>query len=286
MNNKNNIIKLVIFQVLIIGTFAPLSKYVYNAGVDPLNFSSQILFTASMILLLFTFTRGQNKILRIPLKHILYLIAIGIIGGGLAHSLFSSGLKFTTAINCSFIMQGSIIFIPILSYFLLKEHLKFYKIILIITLAIGVYLVTTSGRLIVPQSGDLLILLSSLSFSIGMVLSKITLKEIPVITFSIYRALFGSIAIFLYLFFADLINPDISWLWVLSGGSLIAIGTMITNTLIKNTTASYVSMMSMSIPVVTIVFAYIFLGEDMTAIQIIGGCIVVLSGVYVHRMDV
>ena len=93
-------------------------------------------------------------------------------------------------------MQSSVFFIPILSFFILKERLNIYKIALIITLVIGVYLVTTSGKLIVLQWGDLFIITAALSFSIGVVLSKITLSEIPVLTFSIYRALFGSITIF------------------------------------------------------------------------------------------
>ncbi len=286
MKNKNSILKWIILQILFVGTFIPLTKYIYSQGVDPLNFTYQITLVASIILMVYSLFRDRSQFVEIKRKHLLYLLLTGIIGGGLAHSFLATGLNLSSAINCTFIMQTSVFFIPVLSYFFLKEHLRLYKILLIFVLLSGVYLVTTSGKLLTPQFGDLLIIGSSISFSIGIIISKILLKEISVITFAMYRSLFGSMSILIFLIIMDMINPDISWKWVIIMGSVAAIGILTLSKILESSTASYMSMMSMSIPVVTAILAFIFLDEKMTLHQIIGGIIVVFSGIFVHRADV
>jgi drug/metabolite transporter (DMT)-like permease len=67
---------------------------------------------------------------------------------------------------------------------------------------------------------------------------------------------------------------------------MIVLGTLALSKVLKESTASYASMMSTSIPVVTAIFAYALLGEELTFAQIIGGAVVLLSGVFVHTTDV
>jgi drug/metabolite transporter (DMT)-like permease len=286
MKIKNSNLKYLIFQILITGMFIPLVKYVYNSGVDPLNFSCQILFAAFIILSAYSMSAEKGASFRIKKKHLSYLLAIGLVNGGLAYAFFSTGLKISSVVNCIFLMQAGVFFVPVLSYFFLKEHLKLYKIMLISILIVGVFFVTTSGEMAIPGTGDILLLLSALSFSIGTILSKIILEEVSIITFSLFRTLFGSISILIYLAVTDGINPDINIFWVFGSGLMIVLGTLALSRVLRETSASYVSMMSMSTPVVTLVFAYAFLGEEMTTAQLVGGVIVVFSGFLVHTADV
>lgn len=274
-----------ILQILLVGAFIPLSKYVYNTGIDPLNFTYQFMIVSAVIIMAFTSFKDRS-LFKINSRHLLYMIVIAVIGGGLAHGFLSNGIKLSSAINCTFLMQLSVFFIPVLSYFLLKEHLRPYKLFLIIFLITGVYMVTTGGRLIVPAHGDFLILGSTLAFSIGIVLTKRALDEIPVITFAMYRSVLGSLSIFIFLVISELLNPEISWKWVIIAGVLGAISIITMSMVLEASSASYLSMMSMSIPVVTAVIAFFVLDEKMTAVQMVGGAIVVLSGVFVHRADV
>ncbi|MDY6934922.1 MAG: DMT family transporter [Spirochaetota bacterium] len=285
MNNKNSVLKLMILQILLVGSFIPLSKYVYNKGIDPLNFTYQFMIVASLVIIIYTSIKDRRLFI-IKGSHLLYLLIIAIIGGGFAHAFLATGLKLSSAINCTFIMQISVFFIPVLSYFILKEHLKPFKIFMIVFLLIGVYMVTTGGDLIIPESGDFLIIGSSLSFSIGIVLSKIALKEIPVITFALYRSILGSLSIFIFLLISGMVNLNISWEWVIIAGMLGSISILTMSKVLESSSASYLSMMSMSIPVVTAIIAHTFLDEKMTILQIVGGVIVVLSGIFVHRSNV
>ena len=286
MKNKNSNLKYIILQILISGTFIPLAKYIYNSGVEPLNFSCQILFAAFAILALYSISFEKGASFRINKKHLSYLLIIGLVNGGLAYAFFSAGLKISSAVNCTFLMQTSVFFVPVLSYLFLKEKLNSKKIALISVLIIGVFFVTTSGEMAIPDTGDLLILLSAISFSIGTIFSKKILENISIISFSLYRTLFGSISILIYLVLAGRLNPEINWIWVSGSGLMIVLGTLALSKVLKETTASYVSMMSMSTPVVTTLFAYAFLGEEMTAAQMIGGVIVIFSGIFVHTADV
>lgn len=285
MENKDTNLKYLIFQIVITGTFIPFVKYVYNSGADPLNFSCQILLAAFMILTLYSLSTEKGKSFRIKKRHISYLLMIGLVNGGFAYAFFSTGLKISSVVNCIFLMQTGVFFVPVLSYFFLKEHLKFYKIALISILITGVFFVTTSGEMTVPGTGDILLLLSTLSFSIGTILSKIILEEISIITFSLFRTLFGGLSILLYLAVTGALQPDINILWVSASGLMIVLGTLALSKVLKETTASYVSMMSMSTPVVTAIFAHAFLGEEMTLAQIVGGAVVIFSGVLVHAAD-
>src|SRR6056297_1028655 len=78
-----------------------------------------------------------------------------------AYILTTFGLEFTTSINYSFITRSNLIFTTILAYFFLKEKMHLEKSLLIIGFFIGIYLVTTKGETIIPQIGDLLILIGA-----------------------------------------------------------------------------------------------------------------------------
>ena len=86
MKKDKSVLKLIILQILIVGSFIPLSKYIYNSGVDPLNFSYQILLLASVFLSIYALASDKTKLVQLNKKHVLYMIAIGIIGSGAAHS--------------------------------------------------------------------------------------------------------------------------------------------------------------------------------------------------------
>lgn len=275
-----------ILQILISGLLVPLLKYIYSKGIDPLNFSYQIMLAASFILYSYSFASGRKTVLIINRKQLLYLIIIGIISGALAYSFFSIGLKYRSVVNCTFLMQSSVFFIPVLGHFFLNEKLGLYKISLISALLAGLYLTVTSGEIIIPQIGDLLILASAASFSIGIIMSKIILREVSAITFSLYRSLFGSISLFIFLIITGLIKSEINWLWIILTGFIISLGLISAGKVLEKSSVSYLSMMGMSVPVVTAVIAYLFLNESMGFLQIMGGAVIILSGFLVHRTGV
>ena len=80
----------------------------------------------------------------------------------------------------------------------LRLNLKYPKVILICTLIIGCYLMTTKGLVFVPAKGDVLILIGILSASFGFTIGKVILRTVFVIGLAIYRTLIGGISVLLF----------------------------------------------------------------------------------------
>ena len=180
------------------GTFLTV-KYLLNAGVDPLNFSYQILIAAALLLLAYGLYNEPNQIFHLSIRTISVMALIGVIGSGLVYGLGGLGLKYSTVTNYSFLSQTAVFFITMLAFFFLKENLKPMKVALLCLLLLGVYLIATKGNLIVPAKGDLFVLIAALAYAIASVLAKIALRNVPTLTFTAYRLFFGGVSLILFL---------------------------------------------------------------------------------------
>jgi drug/metabolite transporter (DMT)-like permease len=204
----------------------------------------------------------------------------------MAYGLGFLGLQKSTAINYTFLTQTTVFFTPVLAFFFLKEHLKPHKTVLIFALLLGAYLVSTNGKFILPKISDIYILLGSVAISSSIILTKIALKKVPTLTFSMYRALFGGISLLIFLFLTNKVTLDFNWRWIAIVGLVVATGIYTMNKALEYGSASYLHMMNMSVPVITATFAYLILGESMTLIQIIGGALIIVSGFFVHKLKI
>ncbi len=286
MEKKNLALIWIMIQVVLTAGLILLTKYVFNLGIEPLNFSYQILLVSAVYLFAYALIKEPKALLSIDKQSMLAIVLIGIFGGGLTYGLGSLGLQISTAINYAFLIQTTIFFTPILAFFFLKEHLKPHKTVLIFALLIGSYLISTNGKLIIPNIGDLYILLSSIAFSLGVIFTKIALRKVPTLTFSMYRSLFGGLSLLLFLLFIRKVNVDFHWYWISIVGLVIAAGIYSMNKTLEYGTASYMQMMYISVPIITAIFAYLILGELMSPVQIIGGIIIIISVFFVHKLEI
>ncbi|MFC1615712.1 DMT family transporter [Patescibacteria group bacterium] len=286
MKKKNLVFVWVTIQIVLTASMILLIKYVIDKGGDPLNFSYQILLASVVYLFLYALIKEPKALVKVDTKSLIIIVLAGITGGAITYGLGFLGLQKSTAINYSFLIQTTVFFTPVFAFFFLKEHLKPFKMVLIFTLLIGVYLVSTNGELILPKTGDLYILFSTIAISTSVILTKIALRKVSTLTFSMYRALFGGLSLLLFLLIIDKINLEFYWFWIAIVGLVIAVGIYAMNKTLEYGTASYMQMMNMSVPVITAIFAYIVLGESMTLIQMIGGVIIIASGVFVHKLKI
>lgn len=286
MGKKNLALIWIIIQVVQTAGLILLIKYVFELGIDPLNFSYQILLASAVYLLIFALIKEPKILISMDRKSFLTIVLIGMIGGGVTYGFGAIGLQKSTAINYAFLIQTSVFFTPVLAFFFLKEHLKPYKVALITVLLLGTYLISTNGEMIIPIIGDLLIILSAGAFSLSVILTKIALRKVSTITFSMYRALFGGLSLMLFLFLINKISLDFNWFWIVITGFIIAVGIYAMNKVLEYATASYMQMISMTVPVITATFAYFVLGEVMTPIQMIGGVLIIASGCLVHTLKI
>jgi drug/metabolite transporter (DMT)-like permease len=171
---------------------------------------------------------------------------------------------------------------------------------MVVVMFVGVYFLTTEGKMIVPKVGDLLIIGAAMMWSAGAVTMRLLLRgnKVSGETATFVRSLITlPVVMFVVLVapvlpsFAQgvfLVNPfEFGYLsYGLIRGALSAITLIFLNRSLKISSASYNTMMSMMVPVMVSVLALLFLGERVSVMQALGGGLIILSGVGTHYLRV
>ena len=215
------------------------------------------------------------------------IVVITILGGVAANILSYFGIKLSTAVNYSFIIRTSMVFTILLAYFFLKEPINKEKIILVVILLIGVYLISTNGILLIPKIGDILIILAAFFYSSQIIIIKDVLKKVPAAVVANMRLFFASLFL---LPIAYLFNKN--FFFIPNIGLVIALAIVMSFALVflyktlEIKSASYMTMMNNIVPIIVVIFSLIFLKELVNHYQIIGGALIILSGILIHRVDI
>ncbi|MFH1642198.1 MAG: DMT family transporter [Nanoarchaeota archaeon] len=254
-------------------------------GAEPVSFLFQIVVFSFLFLCIWNL--GNIKNLAKAKGNLKKIALIGIFGTGLGNIIGYYGLKYSTAVNYGFIVKTSLIFTVFLAFIFLKEPLHKEKIILMIILLIGVYLISTKGTLIIPRIGDLLIVVSAFFYSSQAVISKHVLKKVPPAILANLRLFFGALFIlpFAYIFNKDLFHIDNLSLVIAIAVSM-ALALIFLYKTLEIRSASYMTLMNMTTPVIVAVLSIIFLDELMNLYQVLGGALIILSGLLIHKVDI
>ncbi|MEN3189454.1 MAG: DMT family transporter [Atribacterota bacterium] len=208
-------------------------------------------------------------------------------GASLFFAYFFSNyaLRFTTSINYSFLNKSNLIFIPLFAFIFLKEEITKEKIFLIFTFLIGIYLITTSGQLIIPHLGDLLVIVATLFFSSFTIISKNLVKKLEpeIISWGITSCA-AILALILSFILKINIFSSAEILLVFFSGLAEAIIILFINKTIQITNMTYYVMMIMFTPLINLILGILSLNETINFIQIIGGTVLIISGIMVQRL--
>lgn len=102
-----------------------LNKFASSAVTPPLFFTGlKNLTVGFMLILLVVITRKARLIRGITIKELIYLLAIGVIGGSLPFYLFFTGLSQISAVNAAIIHKTLFLWVALFAYPLLKEKLS------------------------------------------------------------------------------------------------------------------------------------------------------------------
>ncbi len=257
------------------------------AGVLPFELLLQFMVISAIILTLnlFIFQKIYVKKIKIITRSQCYFI---LFAGTLllAAYLFTTfGLRFTTSINYSFLTRSNLIFTTILAYFFLKESMYREKLLLIFSFFVGIYLVITKGKVIIPQIGDLLILTGAFFFASFSVIQKKISANLPpeIISWGVTSS--GAIlAILIGLLLKVNFFPTNGFIFVFLAGLTEALVILFMNKTIRIASVTYYAMMMMLLPIVNGFLGIIFLHELLNSIQIFGGVILIISGILVQRL--
>jgi drug/metabolite transporter (DMT)-like permease len=220
-------------------------------------------------------------------QYVVPLVSIALVGSVLANITGYYGLEHSSSVNYGFLIKSAVIFTVILAYLFLDEHISHHKLVLLFGLIAGVYLVTTQGKGIVPSRFDLLIIVSAFFYASSNTIAKSVLYDVDPQIVAFFRTCGGVMLLGAALALAGQpIFTVIRYDLVLVTGSLLACMQMVMYRALRITSVSYLSMMSMMTPVIVTVLGIAFLKESFTAVQAVGGMLILVCGVFIYKKNI
>ena len=270
-------------------------------GRNPISFCN-VLFVGNLCALALLVMIYQNQLRLETFKHItgkqlLTLTVIAILSAAVVPMLIFTALSITAVNNVILIGQIDTPLVLLLSVLMLGERINGWvaggALLAFVGVALTVLLqpanadMTQMGMGFAIGRGELLTLLAAVFKAIANLISKVSLRAIPLGVFNVYRMLVGTIFFFvatIILFepshFMDVASPFL-WQWMLVYSAVIVVGGQLAwfNGL-KLSSASEISLATAFNPITGVLAAYLILGEIPTIAQYIGGAVILIGIVF------
>lgn len=275
-------------------------------GRNPISFCN-VLFIGNLcalILLAITYAREWRKptLQQIKWQDWLSMAVVAILGAAVVPTLIFTALAITPVNNVVLISQIDTPLVLGLSVWVLGDRVNKWVVAGAVVSFLGValtVLIQPPGTEMVSMNmgmvigrGALYTLIAAVIKAIANLVSKISLREIPLGIFSVFRMFVGTVFFFgatMVLYgpehFMDVGSPFL-WQWMLFYAAIIVVaGQTFWFNGLKQSTASEVSFATAFNPIVGILSAFLLLGEIPTLGQYLGG-IVILCGIILNQIGV
>ncbi|MBD2293620.1 DMT family transporter [Anabaena sphaerica FACHB-251] len=249
----------------------------------------------ALIILVIIYWRQWNKatLQQLSKPNWFYLTIVAILSGALAPSLFFQALAITNVNNVVLVGRLEPPLTLALSVLYLKERVNRWQIIgaflAFVGIALTIILQPTEKAMMNMGDftiglGEILTVIASIAVAISTIITKQHLSQIPVGIYSIFRTALGTIIFFfiaLILYgkehFIDVFSPFL-WQWMLLYSAVIVVlGQLLWLQGFKTSSVSTSTLFGSVIPLISILGAYLILGEIPTQAQYIGGSLVLVG---------
>jgi drug/metabolite transporter (DMT)-like permease len=261
------------------------------AEMTPLSFNSiRFLLASALTLLLLRFIEGDVGFAR---RDWWRLMGLGLIGNTCYQLLFINGIDRTTAGNSALLLATTPIFVSLIGAAFGVERVGKLAWVGVFLSFAGIFTVIVgSGKELSLAGetirGDVLILIGAAAWSLYTVLSKPMLSHYSALKLTTLAMVAGTPFIVLFSI-PQLLAQDwaaVSWRgWLglsFSGSMAIALGYIIWNSGVRKVGGTRTSVYSNLSPVIATIFAWLTLGETITAFMVIGAAMIFL-GIYLTR---
>ena len=274
-------------------------------GRNPISLCN-VLFVSNicaLVLLSLIYGKEWNKttLRKISKKDWIAMTIVAVLAGAIVPGLVFQALAITGVNNIILIGRLQLPLTIALSVWLLQERVSRWQIMGAFTAFIGVILTvvlqTPEMKMINIGGtglglGEILVAISAVISVVSTILIKKSLSHIPIGIFSIFRTALGTVIFFfiaLILYgkdhFMDVFSPFL-WKWMLVYGAVIVVlGQLFWLKGLRATTVSESSLAGSFTPVVSILAAYLVLGEVPTLAQYIGGSVIIF-GIFLTQVGV
>jgi len=240
----------------------------------------------------FIFVKGMKKLQKIQKLDIKYLVMISVFQPFLYFLCESYSLKYVSPTTAAVIISTIPLFVPVASYFFLKERLSPLNIFGLLVSFTGILLVILKDDYSLSASPlGLVLLFMAVGAGVGYTTSvkKMTLKYTP-LTIVTYQNIFGSFWFLPLFLFFDLqpfleAKPSYRAIFSLLMLALLASASafILFAFAIRELGASRSSAFSNTIPIFTAILSWWYLKEILNLRTIIG-IIVVITGLFISQI--
>lgn len=253
--------------------------------IMPFTFLAYRFFWAAFILGLIFWKRLKN-IDKIILRKG-FLIGIFLFLGFVFQTV---GLKYTTATKAGFITGLSVVLVPIISHFFIREKIFKNSIIGVILAVIGLWFLNYNSSFIF-NFGDFLVLLCAVSFamhiiSVGLYARKVDYVLLVIVQLTTVFVLSFLMALFFERPGIHLYYPSgVWWSIILTGIFATALAFYMQNKFQRYSTATKTAIIFSGEPIFAAMFAYLLLGEKVGVIAWIGGLLIIFGMIISQREE-
>ena len=256
-----------------------VSKVVLDI-IPPFSLVSLRLLLGALTLAIVIAIRGFPKIARTPFWQV---IGVGFVGYGISLSLQFLGTKLSSAANGSLVTSATPAFVLIFAWILLKEKITSLRLIALLLATLGVVAV------IDPRSaqlnpdlflGNLLLLGAALTWALYSVLVRKATQTLDVLPFSLI-AFLGGLPVSLPAGAWELKTIGVGEISLGIVGGVLFLGIISTalamvlwNSAFTLVDANLASLTFFAQPVVGTLLGWLFLGEKITPLFLVGGLLI------------
>jgi len=279
---------LILISMLIWGVSYPVVKILLNSGMQPITLAT--LRNLIFIPLLFYILAGK-RYARYSRSDVILCVALAFFTVFLPNISQNIGMKYTSASISSVIQSTSPIFTVMLAFIFLREARTLNKIVGSLVGLIGTVFLTTGGSFDFDATvfGNLLILISSISYAISGILIKVALSRIDPLDLLCFEIIFG----FFMLLIPNMALEDLSavisfsidvWMYILFLSVFAGfLASIMYYMVLREEEISHLAIFSYLIPVFAIISSYIMLHETL-GVKEIFFTMVILSGIVMTEL--
>ena len=280
--------------MVISGSVYPVFGKQLTTAFSPLS----LLFISEMmgglfVLMSFGLLPLVRKVKTLNRSHCHSLVAMGILSGVISPYLWFKGLLHTTAVNAELFSRSEMIFMIFLSVIILHEKISKKQILPLIVILAGVLFVALKGFTVGIDmgKGDVLIVLSAVTYAFGSVIVKKNLNDVHPELIILARA--GCATAFFVCVSPFVTHNLITELSTMPSNLFVALlaygfiakflGIYSFHEAIETLKVSTVSIFSTLSIIGGITFAALYLGEQIHQYHIIGTVFIVLGVIMMQR---
>jgi drug/metabolite transporter (DMT)-like permease len=285
---------LALIAAIISGFAIPINK-IFVSGLDPVIFTAIRGIVVGIIFFFLASAQSKFHFKKIKKVSWKWLIAIGIIGGGLAFLAYFTGLSFTTAGRAAFLHKTLPIYVTIFAFIFLKEKVAKKQGFALLIMLIGTFVIMSTQINPAtfwtdPAFGDILVLLGTILWGVENVIAKhAMLKEESNWTVSFARMFIGGIFLFVIAFSLGkagmllTLSPNQIVSVIISTGILFAY-VFSWYWSIRLINVSKAAALLLIAPVISLVLGVVLFGEPAPLLQIVGSVLILIGAAFVVRI--